>query len=200
MANQKKGKSPFANTKIAGGKAQFFAAGSVLPVEIKEALNARQLTLVDSVLYSARFLKSDTTIELMQASDTQREGITNVNNRKLEASQYMLLNGIRLQAKTLTEETETALTDADFASVPLLGVIANGELDIVVAGKNLFPRNSCQIFNSGTNQQLNGYFALDCPKLIVPQAEIVPTLRLNHAAAANTAVRLELHGVKTVRG
>ena len=144
----------------------------------------------------------------MQSSDTQLENVTNLNNRKLEAGQYMLLTGIRLLAASVSGEISPSQTagyaaTAYFNDVGNFSFLANSELDIVVAGKTLFPRNSCQMFRRYANDNNGfGYYRLACPKLIVPQAEIIPTLRMNAAAAgqADYLVRLELCGVKTVRG
>jgi hypothetical protein len=159
----------------------------------------------------------------MQSSDTQLEGITNLNNRKLEAGQYMLLTGIRLLAASnrleildragddaglvLQQATSENYThhaaSAHFSELSNHSCLANSELDIVVAGKTLFPRNSCQLFRRhNLENNAYGYYRLACPKLIVPQAEIIPTLRMNAATAglADYLVRIELCGVKTVRG
>jgi hypothetical protein len=185
-----------------GVRQEFLNASNKLLPEVKAAIANGTLTLVDAVIYSARALNADTSIELMQSSDTQREGVTNVNNRKLESGQYMLLKGIRLQTAAIagSDAIDAAKIAAADYDAKINTQVANGELDIIVAGKTLFPRNSCQIFSTGSNSPLRGYYPLDCPKIIVPQAEIVPTLRLNASSGGRVVARIELHGVKTVRG
>lgn len=168
----------------------------LLPAQVAKALDNGTLRIVDTILYSAKPLNSDTTIELMKASDTQVAGITNVNNRKLEANNYMVVTGLRLMTAQVTGTGEAALAAADFSGV-LDAQVANGELELKVAGKTIMPRNSNRRFVTGTSARWNNYFALDCPKLIVPQAEIQPILYLN-AATTGVAARIELHGVRTI--
>ena len=185
-----------------GVRQEFLKASEKFLPEVKAALANGSFTTVDTVLYSAKALGAETSKELMQSKDTQLEGVTNVNNRKLEAGQYMLLTGVRMQTATIAGADaidNAAIAGADY-DTKLNSQVANGELDIVVAGKTLFPRNSCQLFSTGANSALRGYYPLDCPKLIVPQAEIVPTLRLNASSGGRVVARIELHGVKTIRG
>ena len=178
---------------------KFMENTALLPQEIQDAIKNKVLTLVDSVVYSAKPLKASTTVELMTPSDTQKVGTTNVNNRKLEAGQFMLVSGVRLATATVAQDaTDEQIAAADFSGA-LNAVVANGELDIIVAGKTILPRNSNRRFVTGTAVALNNYFALDCPKLVVPQAEIVPTLYLSQSTGGTVAARLELHGVRTVR-
>lgn len=185
-----------------GARQEFLNAAKSLPSEIQAGLNSRAITLVDAIIYSAKALGDNTTKEMMEASDTSKSGITNLNNRKLETNQYMMVTGIRLQTATIsgTEAiTEANIASADF-DTKINSIVANGELEISAAGKPIFPRNSCQIFNTGTyNTMLRGLYLLDCPKMIVSQAEIVPTLRLNATSGGRIVARVELHGVKTVR-
>jgi len=180
-------------------KKSFMANQSILPQEVQNAIQNRQLTLVDNVLYFTKALNNNTTIELVQDSDTKVAGITNVNSGKLEAGNYMLLSGIRLQTATIAASaTQADLAAADF-STTLNKQVANGELEIVAAGKPILPRISCRRFVTGTSAKWNNYFALDCPKLIVPQAPIRSNLYVFASTGGTLAARLELHGVMTVR-
>ena len=72
-------------TKIANAKAVLMSYFDELPAAIKKGLTEKPKTLkvVDSVIYSQKFLGSNTTKELMESSDTVKAGITNINNRKL---------------------------------------------------------------------------------------------------------------------
>lgn len=207
MTEKKRG-NPFIGTTISGGRNEFLSVMHLLPQEVQAALKNGGLTLVDQALYSVKRTSFASTVELMQSSDTQLENVTNLNNRKLEAGQYMLLTGIRLIATSISGEISSAQLNsyaatAQFSELGSYNFLANSELDIVVAGKTLFPRNSCQLFRRYNNSNNSyGFYKLTCPKLIVPQAEIIPTLRMNAAASgqADYLVRIELCGVKTVRG
>jgi len=180
-------------------KKDFMANKSILPKEVQSAIENRQLTLVDNVLYFTKALSNNTTCELVQDSDTKVAGITNVNSGKLEAGNYLLLSGVRLQTATVTATASQAdLAAADF-STALHKQVANGELEITAAGKPILPRMSCRRFVTGTTAKWNNYFALDCPKLIVPQAPIRSNLYVFASTGGTVAARLELHGVMTVR-
>ena len=180
-------------------KKEFKSNLNILPPEVQAAIQNRQLTLVDTVLYFTKALNNNNTSELVQDSDTKVAGITNVNGGKLEAGNYMLLTGIRLRTATVTANADhTALAAASFTST-LNNQVANGELEIVAAGKPLLPRCSCGRFATGSNVKWNNYFALDCPKLIVPQAPIRANLYMQASTGGTVAARLELHGVMTVR-
>jgi len=179
-------------------KREFKSNLSILPQEVQNAIQNRQLTLVDNVLYFTKALNNETTCELVKDSDTKVSGITNVNGGKLEAGNYMLLSGIRLRTATVAANADqAALAAASFSS--LNAQVANGELEITAAGKPLLPRSSNGRFVTGNDVKWNNYFALDCPKLIVPQAPIRANLYMLASTGGTVAARLELHGVMTVR-
>ena len=171
----------------------------ILPPEVQNAINSNQITLVDNVLYFTKALNNNNTAELVQDSDTKVAGITNVNGGKLEAGNYMLLSGIRLRTATVAANASLAdLAAADFTN-KLHHQVANGELEITAAGKPLLPRISNGRFATGNDAKWNNYFALDCPKLIVPQASLRANLYMLASTGGTVAARLELHGVMTVR-
>ena len=180
------------------GKKVFTKNLDILPPEVQNALNSGKLTMIDNVLYFTKSLNNNNTAELVQDSDTKVAGITNVNGGKLEAGNYFLMTGIRLRTATVAANASPAdLAAANFNA--LNSQAANGELEIVAAGKPLLPRSSCGRFVTGNNAYWNNYFPLDCPKLIVPQAPIRANLYMQASTNGTVAARLELHGVMTVR-
>lgn len=194
--------NPLAETKIAIARSVMDEYISKLPVEIQGALKNGSLKIVDSVIYDQKYLANDTTKELMEASDTTQAGITNVNNRKLEPLNYMVVTGIRLLSKTIAPASAGNPTDAEIAAAALdtaaVGIL-NGELDILVAGKTALPRTSCRIFGNTDSHEGKGYYQLESPFVIAPQAEIVPTLRVNAAVSSgNEVVRIELIGARII--
>jgi len=194
--------NPLAETKIAIARSVMDEYISKLPVEIQGALKNGSLKIVDSVIYDQKYLANDTTKELMEASDTTQAGITNVNNRKLEPLNYMVVTGIRLLSKTISPASAGNPTDAEIAAAALdtaaVGIL-NGELDILVAGKTALPRTSCRIFGNTDSHEGKGYYQLESPFVIAPQAEIVPTLRVNAAVSSgNEVVRIELIGARII--
>ena len=85
-------------------------------------------------------------------------------------------------------------------SSALKGVTSMSPLIFVSRNSNfwiIFPRNSCEIFRSeGTeNKKYTGYYKLECPKMLVPLTDIVPTLWL--PSGVNKAVKIVFHGVRT---
>lgn len=192
--------NPFAQTKLSTSKLEMKEMMAALPVEIREGLSNGSLKMVDAVIYSSKALDNATSKELMAASDNQKEGITNLNNRKLEALQYFMLKGIRLRtAKIEGSEaiTEQNIAEADY-SAAIDAKVANGELEILVSGKTAFPRNSCGVFQTNNSVALAGYYELDCPRLIAPQSEIVPTLRVFGSTGGRVVARIELYGCKII--
>lgn len=194
--------NPLAETKIAIARIVMDEYISKLPAEIQGALKNGSLKIVDSVIYDQKYLANDTTKELMEASDTTQAGITNINNRKLEPLNYMVVTGIRLLSKTISPASAGNPTDAEIAAAALdtaaVGIL-NGELDILVAGKTALPRTSCRIFGNTDSHEGKGYYQLESPFVIAPQAEIVPTLRVNAAVSSgNEVVRIELIGARII--
>lgn len=192
--------NPFTQTKLSTSKLEMNEMKALLPLEIREGLENGTLKMVDAVIYSSKALDNATSKELMAASDNQKEGITNLNNRKLEAVQYFMLKGIRLRSASISGEaaiTEQNIAEADF-SKEIDPKVANGELEILVSGKTAFPRNSCSVFQTNNSVALAGYHELDCPRLIAPQSEIVPTLRTYGSTGGRVVVHIELFGCKII--
>lgn len=191
-----------AQSKIETSQMAFWEKFKYLPEDIQTGLNNQSLKVVDFVAYSSKNLAGATIKELMEASDNQLEGITNVNNRKMEALQYFLVKGVRLTSAVIAGET--AITDTTIATAafttPSANVL-NGELDILVSGKTALPRISCAVFgkSDAATEGLKGYYELDCPFMIAPLSDIVPTLRLNsNATTTREVVRFELFGCKII--
>lgn len=195
---QKVRRNPFVGTRISRDKAEFEARLRAIDPNLVKAIKSGSVHTVDCEIYSVRHLESDTTIELMQAADNKKVGLTNINNRHLEASTYMLVTGVVLLSATdatnLSTANEAKMAAAAYGVIP--ASIANGELEIKTGDKVWYPRNSNQCFVTTGTQKRAGYRALECPKIIQPLTDIVPTLYLP-AAVQNTAVKIILCGVRT---
>ena len=189
-----------ASSKMSTSKIEFLEKFSLLPSDVQAGLNNGTLKLVDCALYSTKALGGSTSKELMEASDDKKEGITNVNGRKMEALQYFLVKGIRLTGTVISGSdaiTESVIANAQFGK--LSEGVFNGELEVLVSGKTAFPRNSCRVFETAPYTGMNAYYELDCPFMIAPQSEIVPTLRVNsNVETAREVVRIELIGTKII--
>lgn len=195
-------RNPFIGTKIASGKAEFEARMKTLDPNLAKAMIAGTIQSVDYALYAVRHLGADTTIELMQASDTQKVGLTNMNNRKLDANNYALVKGIQLlMSSEKVAATDSALQGATFGKIN--STIANGDFELKQGDKTLIPRTSCEVFCKGGDNSLVGYYALECPKMLAPLTEIVPTLYVpvavndSQTPANSTVAKIVFHCVKT---
>ncbi len=192
--------NPNAASKLTTSKIEILERFENLPQEVRQGLDNGTLKLADTIFYSAKALGGATTKELMEASDTQKEGVTNMNNRKLEAGRYFLPLTIRLLGAAI--EGTDAITDkdialADFKVLPA-GVL-NGELEIQVSGKTAFSRNSCHIFDKEAYDEFKGAYQIENTFCIAPQSEIVPNLRLNsNVDTTRLVVRFEMMGAMII--
>ncbi len=185
-------RTSFVGTKIASGKTEFAARLSVIDPNLAAAVKNGSVQVVDAVLYTARKVASDTTIELMQSSDDKKVGVSNINKRQLEANTYFLVTGVQILTGAGAGEVGS-LPYGQATDEELL----NGEFELKCGDKILIPRSSMEIFRNGSNAEKPGFFALDCPKLLSPLTDIIPQLWLSAAAPENTAVKIVLYGVKT---
>lgn len=205
-----KAKVSFLGSKLASAKAVFASLMAQVDKSVVEAIRNAQIQVVDYALYVVRELKADTTVELLQSSDSKEVGITNLNDRKLDVNNYVLITGIQLLeasfSKAAASVTKTDLKGASYGQIS--AAIANGELEIKMNDKVMLPRISCEVFKRGSatygDNGLVGYMAWECPKMIQPLTEIVPTLWLPLSTEVTTfgseackAVKFVLHGIKT---
>ena len=159
MAEEVKAKVSFLGSKLASAKALFASLMAQVDKSVVEAIRDARIQVVDYALYVVRNLKTDTTIELLQSSDSKEVGITNLNDRKLDVNNYVLITGIQLLAAEVTAsgtgaDAKDAAKAATFDQIP--ASIANGELDIKMNDKVMLPRISCEVFRRGANATANG--------------------------------------------
>lgn len=195
-------RNQFVGTWFAKGKSEFEARMNRIDKAVAEAMINGILHTVDFSMYATRYLGADTTVELMQSADTKKVGITNVNNRKLEASTYAYFTGMQLMEASVSGNTEDALRSGDYGKID--EVVAGGELEIKQGDKILYPRSSNEAFRKVDGKcGLTGYVAFDCAKIFIPMTDIIPTLYLPKAynPSAQTpehkAIRIVFHGLKT---
>ena len=195
-------RNPFIGTWFTRGKSEFEARMGKIDKAVADALINGVLHTVDYSMYATRYLGAETTVELMQSSDTKKVGITNLNNRKLEASTYAYLTGMQLLEATVSGSSEEAIKSATYGKID--ENIAGGELEIKQGDKILYPRSSNEVFRkNGGDKELMGYHAFDCAKIFIPMTDIIPTLYLPKAynlsgeTPEHRAVRIIFHGIKT---
>ena len=153
-------------------------------------------------LYSARPL-SGTSLDFFKPSYEKDEGVTNVNNGRLDKSEFMLCNKIKLVS---THHATNAFTTDDAAtSVKLvetwsevdatnMGGLVNGELKVTVGNKVIIDNIHLSNFVGGEEE---GVFYLPRPIFIKGGVEIKAELRLGAGVAANKALAVSILGVGT---
>ena len=184
-------------TTLSTAKQEFEARAKYIEQNLYNALQKGTVQSVDFDIYATRALQQDTTIELMQSADSKKVGITNINDRKLEANTYAFVTGIQILMAKVTATDEKSLAAADYGVIDAL--MANGELELKNGDKILIPRSSMSRFRTTSNAAngLVGYVKLECPKFLLPLTDITPTLYPPEAYKTDVAVRIVLHGVKT---
>ena len=187
-------RTSFVGTKIASGITEFAARLSKIDKELVKAIKSGSVQVVDYALYNCRNLGASTTVEAFQASDAKEVGLTNLNKRQLEANTYFLLTGIQILESDAEIKSDEDLKSAKYNVIGEL--IANGEFELKVGDKVLVPRNSMELFRTPKDtDKRDGYYELDCPKLISPLTDIVPWVYL--PKAVNKGIKIVLYGVKT---
>jgi hypothetical protein len=197
MANESRMKISFTGTKISTAKTEFAAQLAKINPTLRAAVKNGAAKPADRVYYATRACEGNTSIEIMQASDAQTVGLTNMNKRMLDANNYALLVGVQLLSATAA--TADAALTAAFDTIN--DTLANGDFELEIGNKTLIPRSSNQIFKATPNQEnkgLKGYYKLECPKLLTPLTEIVPTIYLPKAAPVNTYVKVILHTAQLI--
>lgn len=173
------------------GKAEFQNRMGMLPEDIQRSLTSGDLQIVDHQFYTIKKINTNSNAELMVNSDVAVVGLTNMNQRKLEANRFFLLTGIQLLSGVGADEKAVAYDKA-------VANILNGEFELAIGDKIIVPRMSCSAFDSGNRTDIpTGYYKLDNPKMIASQTEIKPELWTPAANAENTCVKLVLWGVYT---
>lgn len=193
--------SVFAGTSMSTARVEFMERTNLVPAEVIAGLNNMSKKLADWTIYGTKVMGGATTKEMFEAKDTTRDSITNLNNAKLEAGQYFLLEKIRVLSAQVDADTDEALASADFDIAN--SAILNGELEIEVSGKTALPRTSCRVFDkvAEAGDGLCGCYKLANPVMIAPQSLINATIRINSAVASSLekeAVRIELIGCKVI--
>lgn len=188
--------------KIAAAKEEFAARIGQVSTEMQSALKNKVVQLVDYSMYAARYIGTNTTIELMQSADKKKVGVTNVNSRKLEANEYALFTGMQLLQSSAAKTrgtTDEAVAAADYGKIDQ--TIANGEIELKQGDRILMPRSSCEAFRTSQyTDKLVGYVAFDSPKMVTPLSDIIPTLYLAapcDETTNNTFIKCVFYGVKT---
>lgn len=188
--------SPAVGTKNSTAKAEFEARLNTIDDSIASAVASGKARITDYVLYTAKALGGNLNQEIFEAKDQKEVGVCNINNRKLEASQYMLITGVQVLAATLAKAGDPVKT-LDFAKID--GKLANGEFELKLDNKVLIPRSSMSVFltEGSDSKPYAGFYKLECPVMVTPQTDLIPQVWLPVGTDTTLlAVKVLLHGAR----
>lgn len=193
--------SPYVGSSLSCAKAEFEARLNTIDSSIASAVANGKARITDFTLYTSKALQGNCNQEIFEAKDQKDVGVCNINNRKLEASQYMLITAVQVLKGNFADKTVNSdnLKQLEFGKIS--ADMANGEFELKLDNKVLIPRSSMQNFytDGPDSKHLEGYYRLECPVMITPQTDIIPQIWLPaNTDASKIAVKVLLHGARIV--
>ena len=171
---------------------------------IVKGLAEGRLALVDSRYYFVQDIAAATQVKMIKNDDKKSTGLTNVAQARLDTGTWFMLTGMSLRTglypTSIAHIKETVFDLKALTTIACESSVANGDFEFRInGGKHVLPKDtSCSIFCSGRTDQPLGYYQLDSPKWIKPDAEMFFDINLAFAGTALTACRLELFGMSVV--
>ena len=177
-----------------------------LPEDIRKALSAKRLQLVDAEYYSTKLLSGQQNVRFFEDADTMLPGLRNLSNGKMIKDVFFLATGIQFQvahsSKTLATDTPS---DGVFDNPLNVSEVANGEFELIANGnKYLMPKDSpismfADIQFGGVKGQAKYTRSIDNPKWIEPQVAIGFNIRCaNSVTTAGIWGRIKLIGTAVI--
>lgn len=190
-------------SRLATHKSEYEARLPKIDSAVASAIASGKMRLEDAVMYGVKPLKGNLNQELFEAADQKEVGLRNLNNRKLEANHYTLLNGIQLLVAEVGENpTDESLRLAEYKPISSdwHPEFANGEFELKFDTNVVIPRVSNEIFKTDRGNEyknFKGYYELECPVMIPPMTDVIPQIWLPVGTkTSNLAVKVVMHGVK----
>ena len=186
-------------TKDLTAKALFEQRLGQLPTEAQQKLRSGAWQLVPFIYYAVKDISGQNHADLFKSGDNTIIGITNVVQARMPAEDYFLCTKVRC----LTSDALTAVTEADLKGakwVKPAPAVINGEWKMGQESTVYIDKSAASVFSHDNRTDLSdGEFILDTPKMFYPQRTINVEFDFAGTPAANTAMRFELHGVKTTK-
>lgn len=175
------------STNDLSAKAEFEKRIKNLPKGIQNAIMQGRLQVVDYKIYNVKPVGAQSNKELWESQDVKVYGMTNVNNRMLEANKWFLMTGIQILSGVNANPKAATFSIADTN-------ILNGEFELMVGSSILIPRISCKVFDTrGKGDSFIGFYKVT-PQWIAPQTEIKPQLWTFAPIVADSNVKIIIHG------
>ncbi len=189
------------DSKMMTGKAKFEKRISQIENDdIRKGLASGAYTIADFEVYAIK--KADkNVVEMFLTSDDRREGVTNINDAKLDNRTAMLVTHIAFQegvaaAPSGDDEADGASVDFD----KITPNTANAEYNFKNGQKSFIERGSMDVFKRKESDGLRiGEVELEVPKLIQEAKEITFDVKMFSTPVANTYFKVMLKGVAVVK-
>jgi len=186
-AKSLKYKHSMISTNDLSAKAEFEKRIKNLPKGIQNAIMQGRLQVVDYKIYNVKPVGGQSNKELWESQDVKVYGMTNVNNRMLEANKWFLMTGIQILSGVNANPKAAVFSTSDVN-------ILNGEFELMVGSSILIPRISCKVYDTrGKSDSFIGFYKVT-PQWIAPQTEIKPQLWTFAPITADTNVKIIIHG------
>jgi hypothetical protein len=174
-----------------------------LPKEIREALAAKRLQIVDAEYYTTKLLTGQQNVRFFEDADTMLPGVRNISNGKMIKDVFFLCTAIQFTVGSGVSDVDPS--DVVFDTPLAISQVANGEFELLANGnKYMLPKDSplsmfADVQYGGIKTQARYTRTIDSPKWIEPQVPIAFNIR---AAAAVTALhtwgRVKLIGAAVI--
>ena len=188
-------------TKDLTSKGQFELRRQQLPAEIQKALKDARMQTVDAAIYTVKSIKDKSDIDLMEASDDKKAGVTNLNRAQLDSGKYFLLTDVVLEYAHGSSEDDSDPSGFAFGQFVLPPAIINGTFEMTLGTKVILPEISCAVFDDTDTTKRKFQYKLANPKWLKPSMDITPKLNMPKAVTGdkvyNPAVKVTLLGTIT---
>ncbi|WP_103071856.1 hypothetical protein [Aquimarina sediminis] len=157
-----------------------------LPRNLQQDLVRGKAQISDAPYYATAELKG-TRSELIKLSTSEKLGVTNIDNGKLNKDRFLTLSGIRLLFDK--DSMEGCFTD------PFPADLLNGEWELELNGQKVFEKQPIRKFFDGfygyNTIKPFGLYILNNPKIIHPQTPIEFNVNLPNEVQGYLKVFLE---------
>lgn len=185
-------------TRFLTDKALFENRLSQLNKEIVEKLKRGELQICDWSFYAVKDISGLNNVKMFEDGDLTTIGKTNVVQGRMFPEDHFLATSIYVGTCTASAAVTNGGVDLPFAA-PIANV-TNGEFKLGQESTVYMEKTSAKIFDHGANTSVDpGYYRLEAPKMFYPQRTLRWEFDLVGTVPANTFMRVEIRGVRTMK-
>ncbi|MBQ3658325.1 MAG: hypothetical protein II956_16025 [Bacteroidales bacterium] len=183
-------------------KALFENRLSQLNKDIVEKLKRGELQICDWSFYAVKNISGVTNIKMFEDGDITSIATTNVVQGRMFPEDHFLATGLRVLTSTV-EVAEGATAPADGKGLHFglpADAVVNGEFKLGQESTVYMEKTSANIFYNPNRTDVNvGEYRLEAPKMFYPQRTLRWEFDFGAPAPANTWMRVEIKGVRTMK-